>query len=63
VPIAFYGTYLSQHLLFVHGFFGAVFAPREKDRRLAVSLPNPDDAMGDETSLGAIKSDVSDFDL
>jgi hypothetical protein len=49
VPIPFYGNYLSQNLLFLHCFFAAAsgFAAREKYRRFAVPLSNPNDAMGD----------------
>jgi hypothetical protein len=65
VPIPFYGNYLSQNLLFFDCFFGAAsgFAAREKYRRFAGPLPNPNDAMGDYTSLSAIKGYVSHFDL
>src|SRR5215831_11581890 len=64
-PFTFYRTHLSQHLLCLHGFFGAAagLATGEECRRLVVLLSNPHDAMRDETPIGAIQGDVSDVDL
>jgi hypothetical protein len=49
VPIPFYCNYLSQNLLFLHCLSGAAsgFAAREKYRRFAVTVPNPNHVMGD----------------
>jgi hypothetical protein len=64
-PIPLYGNYLPQNLLFPHRFCGAAaaFAAREKRRLFPILLPNPNDAMGDETPVSAIKGYVSHFDL
>jgi hypothetical protein len=64
-PIPFHGANLSEDVLFLHGFAGAAsgVAAREKHRRVAVPFSNSNDAMSDQTSLGAIQDDVADAHL
>jgi len=54
--IPFYANHLPQNLLFLHSFFGAACG-------FTAFLPHPNDAMGGETSVIAIKGYVSHFYL